>query len=115
MLEGIKERFKKRMTGEEYDETIIDEILQTVTDRLCLRLGVDESSFPAEFCSVVIDASVKVWRRRYYEGIETEGVALNMSTTFIADVLAEYQTEIDQWLKSAEAGNSGARKVVRFL
>ena len=116
MIDGIKERFNNRMNGEKFDDTITDEIIQTVTDRLCLRLGVSEKDFPAEFHSIVVDASVKVWRRRYYEGIETEGVALNMSTTFSSDVLAEYQTEIDQWLKSAEAGGaSGARKVVRFL
>lgn len=116
MLEGIKDRFKNRMNGEDFDETITDEIIQTVTDRLCLRLGVDEKNFPAEFNSIVVDASVKVWRRRYFEGIETEGVALNMTTTFITDALAEYQNEIDQWLKGSDASDaSGTRKVVRFL
>ena len=100
------------MSGETYDDAIMDEIIQTVTDRLCLRLGVKE--IPAVFLSIVTDASVKVWRRRYYEGIETEKQS-TLTTTFIADVLAEYQPEIDHWLNSAAADQSGNRKVVRFL
>lgn len=46
MIDSVKERIKNRMTGEKYDETIMDEINQTVTDRLCLRLGVTERSLP---------------------------------------------------------------------
>lgn len=110
----MQDRVKKRMNDETYDETIMDEIIQTVTDRLCLRLGVTEEDFPAAFASIVVDAAVKVWRRRYYEGIETEKQS-TLSTTFIADVLAEYQSEINQWLNSAAADQSGNRKVVRFL
>lgn len=114
MLDGVKDRVQKRMNGEVYDDTIMDEIIQTVTDRLCLRLGVTEDTFPDVFSSIVVEASVKVWRRRYYEGIETEKQS-TLSTTFIADVLAEYQAEIDQWLNSTAADQSGNRKVVRFL
>lgn len=47
MLDGVEDRVKKRLTGETYDETIMSEIIQTVTDRLCLRLGVNESTFPS--------------------------------------------------------------------
>lgn len=114
MLDGVTDRIKNRLNGEEYDETIMSEIVQTVTDRLCLRLGVTEATFPDIFKSIVVEASVKVWRRRYYEGIETDKVS-TLSTTFISDVLSEYQDEIDQWLVSSAADESGSRKVVRFL
>ena len=113
MLDGVLERVQRRMNNETYDNNIMEEIVQTVTDRLCLRLGVSENTFPSSFVSIVAEASVKVWRRRYYEGIETEKVE-NLSTTFIADVLAEYQPEIDKWLNSDD-GIVANRKKVRFL
>ena len=108
MIEAIKERIKKRMDGEEINDTIMDEIDQTVTDRLCLRLGVEEESFPSLFHSVVVDACIKVWRKRYYEGISTEGSA-NISTAFVDDVLSEYDGEIAQWR------NDNSKRTVRFL
>ena len=114
MLDGVKGRVQNRMNGETYDETIMDEIIQTVTDRLCLRLGETEDTFPDVFKSVVGDASVKVGRQRYYEGIKTEWNA-SLKNEFVTDILAEYQDEIDQWLNSAAADQSGNRKVVRFL
>lgn len=114
MLQGVQTRVQNRMNGETYDNTIMDEVIQTITDRLCLRLGVTEATFPDVFKSVVVDASVKLWRRRYYEGIKTEWNA-SLKNEFITDILAEYQDEIDQWLNSAAADQSGNRKVVRFL
>lgn len=114
MIEVIKERIKKRMDGETFNEVIMDEISQTVTDRLCLRLGVAEATFPSLFQSIVVDACVKVWRRRCYEGIASENVA-NLSTTFVDDVLSEYSDEIETWLNSREGDASSSRKVVRFL
>ena len=114
MLDGVEDRVKKRLTGETYDETIMSEIIQTVTDRLCLRLGVNESTFPSLFDSIVVDASIKLWRRRYYEGIASENVS-SLSDSFVEDILNEYQPEIDAWLNSDVAGSSGSRKVVRFL
>lgn len=114
MLDGVQDRVQNRMNGETYDETIMDEVIQTVTDRLCLRLGVTEDTFPDVFKSVVVDASVKVWRQRYYEGIKTEWNA-SLKNEFVTNILAEYKDEIDQWLNSAAADQSGNRKVVRFL
>lgn len=114
MLQGVQARVQNRMNGETYDSTIMDEVIQTITDRLCLRLGVTETTFPDVFKSVVVDASVKVWRQRYYEGIKTEWNA-SLKNEFVTDILAEYQDEIDQWLNSAAADQSGNRKVVRFL
>ena len=114
MLNGIQDRVQNRMNGEDYDDTIMDEIIQTVIDRLSLRLGVTEETFPDVFKSVVVDASVKLWRRRYYEGMTAEWMS-SLKNEFVTDILAEYQDEIDQWLNSAAADQSGNRKVVRFL
>lgn len=114
MIDVVKERIKKRMDGETVNEVVMDEINQTVTDRLCLRLGVTENTFPPLFQSIAVDACVKVWRRRYHEGLASENVA-SLSTTFIDDVLAEYTDEIDTWLNSLDGGVSSLRKAVRFL
>ena len=114
MLNDVQDRVQNRMHGETYDQTIMDEIIQTVTDRLCLRLGVEEPTFPDVFKSVVVDASVKVWRRRYYEGLSVEWTG-SLKSQFITDVLEEYPDEIERWLNSAAADQSGNRKVVRFL
>ena len=114
MIQDIKERIQKRMNGETVDEVIMNEINQTITDRLCLRLGVTEENFPSLFQSIAVDACVKVWRKRYYEGIAAENVA-NLSTSFIDDVLAEYDDEVTTWLNSQGGDISSSRKVVRFL
>lgn len=116
MIDTIKTRLSARMTGETYDETVIDELAQTVLDRLCLRLGVTEDTFPRLFYSVCVDASVKAYRRRYYEGLSHETVS-SISDSFVSDILAEYEPEITDWLASNtdESAVSTARAVVRFL
>ncbi|MFR1698793.1 MAG: hypothetical protein ACLSU9_11015 [Anaerovoracaceae bacterium] len=104
-------RLKIRLPQTELTETQLEEYIVTVSDRLCLRLGAD--SLPPLFGSVCVDATVKMIRRIYYEGISSEGVA-NISTSFVDDILAEYDDEISDWKnKQAAGGNSG--KVVRFL
>ena len=57
---------------EEKNTFLVKEIVQTITDRLLLRLGVEE--LPKVFESIVVDASVKMYRRTYYEGISSENV-----------------------------------------
>lgn len=114
MIEDVKSRVTARMTGEQYDATIMAEIEQTVLDRLCLRLGVEETAFPSVMYGIAAEASVKVWRRRYYEGISSESVA-GLSDNFVEDVLSEYQPEIDAWLDAQETGTATSKKVVRFL
>ena len=82
------ERVRKRIP---YDEGVSDEVLMeyidTVSDRLCLRLGVD--ILPRLFESICVDAVVKMHRRVYYEGISSEGTA-NITTSFVDNILAEY-------------------------
>lgn len=104
-------RLKLRLPDAQLSDEQLQEYLKTVSDRLCLRLGVE--MLPALFESVCIDATVKMIRRIYYEGIASEGVA-NLSTSFVNDILAEYANEISDWKNTqAEGGNS--KKVVSFL
>lgn len=111
MMANIIGRICTRLELEEVDEAVIKELTVTVSDRLCIRLG--EDSLPAPFHSICVDATVKMVRRMYYEGISSEGTS-NMSTSFVEDILSEYDDEIAAWKeKKANAGGSG--RVVRFL
>jgi len=99
-------------SDDNYDENIVSEYVQTITDRLCLRLGVTEDTFPELFNSIAVDATVKMWRRTYYEGISSEGAA-NITTSFVDDILSEYADEISAYLENT-ANTSGTDKVVHF-
>lgn len=116
MIDTISTRIAARMTGETYDHTVMDELAQTMLDRLCIRLGVQESNFPKLFYSVAVDATVKAWRRRYYEGISSENVS-EMSTSFVEDVLSEYDDEIASYLEglSTDDDEDTTGKLVVFL
>ena len=115
MIETILDRAKTRLTGETYNNAVLEDTVQTVIDRLCLRIGVSEVVFPSILYSIAVDASIKAYRRRYYEGISQESVA-NISTHFIDDILAEYEDDLTAWLESDEAADiSSNYKVVRFL
>lgn len=110
-MEEMLNRLKNRLPDSTLSDAQLEEYLQTMSDRLCLRLGVE--LLPALFSSICVDATVKMVRRTYYEGISSEGVA-NISTAFVDDILAEYADEISDW-KSAQADSGNSRKVVKFL
>ena len=113
MINAITERIKNRMNGETYDSVIMTELSQTVLDRIMLRVGVsDESSLPSLLYSIVVDASVKAWRRRYYEGINSE-TSVSISDSFVEDILNEYTKEFERFADSTSGTGSG--RTVRFL
>lgn len=108
---GIKERVMNRIPDEAVPIAVIDEYVSTISDRLCLRLGVD--ALPALFDSICVDAVVKMHRRKYYEGISSEGAA-NINTSFVDNILGEYEQEIADW-KTAQQNLNGSGRKVRFL
>lgn len=110
-MDELLTRLKVRLPDTELTDPQLLEYIQTVSDRLCLRLGAE--TLPALFSSVCVDATVKMIRRTYYEGISSESVT-SISTSFVDDILAEYAGEIDDW-KAQQADTGGSRKVVRFL
>lgn len=105
------ERVKKRLDGENVKDDALEELITTVKDRLCIRLG--ESTLPEPFNSICVDAAVKMYRRTYYEGISSEGAA-NITTSFVDNILNEYEQEISDW-KEQKTNASGSGRVVRFL
>ena len=111
LLDGLLKRLIIRLPDAKLTDVQLEEYLQTVSDRLCLRLGAD--TLPPLFNSICVDATVKMVRRTYYEGITSEAVA-NINTSFVDDILAEYAGEIDDW-KSGQAASGNSKKVVTFL
>lgn len=110
-MDELLQRLLVRLPDTQLTNEQLTEYLQTMSDRLCLRLGVE--TLPALFASICVDATVKMVRRTYYEGISSEGVA-NISTSFVDDILAEYAGEIGDW-KNAQADAGNSKKVVTFL
>lgn len=113
MISEIEKRIECRMTGELCDKTVMGEISQTVLDRICIRLGIsNEQEFPALFYGVCAEASVKAYRRRYYEGIQSESASGVFSDTFVEDILSEYEKEFETYRNGNDVGSS---KRVHFL
>lgn len=106
------ERVRKRIPdSDEVTDDVLEEYICTVSDRLCLRLGVD--LLPRLFESACVDAVVKMHRRTYYEGISSEGAA-NITTSFVDDILSEYAEEIERY-RERQSNSCGSGKVVHFL
>ena len=113
MISEIEKRIECRMTGELCDKAVMGEISQTVLDRICIRLGIsNETSFPALFYGVCAEASVKAYRRRYYEGIQSESASGVFSDTFVDDILSEYEKEFETYRNGNDVGSS---KRIHFL
>ena len=110
-MEELLTRLKTRLPDTQLTDAQLTEYLTTMSDRLCLRLGAD--TLPPLFNSICVDATVKMVRRTYYEGISSEGVA-NISTSFVDDILAEYETEISRW-RERQANSAGTERLVRLL
>lgn len=108
----IIDRVRSRIGETTVPDSLLHEYVNTVSDRLCLRLGQD--TLPNLFDSICVDAVVKMYRRTYYEGISAEGAA-NISTSFVDDILDEYTTEIAAWKEKQANEGAGSGKVVRFL
>ena len=77
------------------EDSAIEEMIQTVSDRLLIRLKVEELPKLAE--SIAVDAAVKALRLRGYEGSSSESASDggSMSNSFIDDVLAAYSDDIE--------------------
>lgn len=113
MISEIEKRIECRMTGELCDKAVMREISQTVLDRICIRLGISsEKEFPALFYGVCAEATVKAYRRRYYEGIQSESASGVFSDTFVEDILSEYEKEFETYRNGNDVGSS---KRVHFL
>lgn len=93
----------------------LKEVIQTLIDRVCMRIGVSDLPVSAE--SLVVDATVKAVNRRFDEGVtsESEGQGGTMAVQFVEDVLAEYDAELSALADMARAEGTSKLPKVRFL
>lgn len=109
-MEELLKRLKIRLPNTQLTDAQLTEYLTTMSDRLCLRLGAE--TLPPLFNSICVDATVKMVRRTYYEGISSESAA-NIDTSFVDNILSEYADEIADW-KNSQADSGNSNKVVKF-
>lgn len=109
---AILDRVKIRLDGDNVKDELLNELINTATDRICLRLGT--TSMPSFFDSICTDVVVKAYRRMYYEGINSES-ADTLNTSFYEDILNEYKEEFSMWVKKSEYEKNQYKKVVRFI
>lgn len=103
----IVDRVQIRLKDENISSLELLEMINTIEDRICLRIG--EKTLPEILGSVVADAVVKMYRRQNYEGISSEGAG-SISTSFVNDILEEYDAEFEEYKKQ----RASTRKV-RFI
>ena len=76
-------------------DDVIGEMLQTVIDRITIRMETT-AELPDTAGSIVVDAAMKALRLRGFEGSTSESASDggSMSNSFIADILKEYSEEL---------------------
>lgn len=93
LVNRVKLRY---LEGEDVpDDAVITEMLQTVIDRITIRMETT-TELPDTAGSIVVDAAMKALRLRGFEGSTSESAADggSMSNSFIDDILKEYSEEI---------------------
>lgn len=115
--ETILERVKLRTDFE--NEALIKDFIQTVSDRIRLRLELPlDQAMPKEMESVIAEV-VKAMINRYelnHEGVEDEKVDV-FSMKFINDLLSPYAEDIALCKKALQKrlDKDYGKNVVRFL
>lgn len=113
---AIIDRVERRL-GKFDDRERIEELINTICDRLLLRAGVaafkdgERIEFPALLESIAVEAVCKAYNQLGYEGIASESVD-TINTAFISSILDEYSTEIAAFVELQITDGAG---VVRFI
>lgn len=107
----IVKRVETRL-GKHNKTEIVEELVQTICDRICLR--VKASEFPEVLASIAVDATVKAFNRINYEGISSENDDA-ISTSFITDILDEYESEFAGYMDMLSDEDTADTEKVRFL
>lgn len=108
---AVLDRVKLRLPEAENDP-IIEEFIKTATDRINLR--IKQLVFPASLESILVEIVVKMYRRKYYEGISSES-ADTLNVSFYEDIFAEYEGEFNNWIKMNDEDTGNNKLKVRFI
>ena len=91
----VKVRLKN--TDEPLHDDVLTELLTTAVDRINLRVG--DLVLNPLLNSIAVDLTVKMYRRLYFEGIESEK-ADTLTITFVDDLLKEYDAELSAYVRA---------------
>nr|DAU84352.1 MAG TPA: Protein of unknown function (DUF3199) [Caudoviricetes sp.] len=108
---AVLDRVKLRLPEETNDQTL-EELIQTATDRINLR--IKQIVFPVSLESILVEIVVKMYRRKYYEGISSES-ADTLNVSFYEDIFAEYEGEFNNWIKMNDEDTGNNKLKVRFI
>ena len=108
---AVLDRVKLRLP-EANDDPILEELIKTATDRINLR--VRQLVFPASLESILVEIVVKMYRRKYYEGISSES-ADTLNVSFYEDIFSEYDGEFNNWIKMNDEDTGNNKLKVRFI
>ena len=100
LLERVQIRLQDEPKAENTPQLL--ELCDIASLRICLR--VREATLPEMLEPIAAEVVVKLFRRWNYEGISSEG-ADTISTTFVEDVLAEYEDEFTAYRETKAAEN----------
>ncbi|AQR76379.1 phage head-tail connector protein [Paenibacillus larvae] len=106
----IQDRVKVRIP--EITDDLLGELETTAKDRIKLRLGLNE--YPEELDSITVEVICAMYNRSYHEGIKSETVD-TFSSSFVDDILAEYDEDFRKYLLNKEKENNNNRGVVRLI
>ncbi len=113
MTDEILNRVKVSLPDiSEPDENLLKELIQRANDRVSLYVGDDPEELSTKLYSIVVDMSVKMYRRLYFEGISSEN-ADTLSTSFVENLLSEYIDELDAYINNQRGAYQ--KRTVRFL
>lgn len=91
---------------------LLEEYTKTATDRINLRVGV--TVLPPELESVAVEVICALYNRKYHEGIKDETVD-TFRTTFIENILNEYERDFSLYLQMKKTQDNSMRGKLRFL
>lgn len=108
----IKTRVKVRES--DFPDVLLDEYVTTAMDRILLYTGL--LVFPTAFNSIAVEVVVAMYRRKYHEGISSEGVDV-FSVSFIENLLEQYDREFTNFKNQSDDTDETTSKagVIVFL
>lgn len=108
----IIERVKIREPKLKGQTDLVSEYIETAIDRIKLYTGLAE--FPEAFNSIAVDVVLAMYRRKYHEGITSEGVDV-MSVTFVNGLLSEYDREFSNYKKTLDQEDNSQNGKLVFM
>ncbi|KYG34914.1 phage head-tail connector protein [Alkalihalobacillus trypoxylicola] len=108
------ERLKLRIPN--IDDGIANELITTAQDRIKLRIGLFDQSFPVQLESICIEIVAAMYNKHImkHEGTDSESVD-GFSIKFVNDLIKQYETELLEYKRMIENEEDSSRSKVRFL